>query len=119
MFGTLQLKSRPLRIGFLVDVNKATSIRKAIEINSTLWGGTYNPLIPVYNGTPRGWEKPFKSPSGKTIVKGHIEAFDPDVLVQCTTTLPEYIRHLGLDVIQINEVWEKGTNQNKEVYPKF
>lgn len=119
MFGTLQLKSRPLKIGFLVDPKKINSIKKAIEINSTLWGGTYNPIIPVYKGTPRNWEKPFKSPSGEEIVKGYIEAFDPDILVQCTTSLPGYVRQLGLDIVQTYEVWEKGTNQNKEVYPKF
>lgn len=119
MFGTLELKSRPLRLGFLVDVTKATSIKKAIEINSTLWGGAYNPIIPIYRGTPRNWEKPFKSPNGETIVKGYIESFDPDVLVQCTTKLPDYIRQLGLDIVKANEVWETGRGQTHEVYPRF
>ena len=119
MFGTLELKSRPLRLGFLVDPNKARSIRKAIELSSTLWGGAYNPLIPVYKRTPRNWEKPFKSPKAESIVKGYIEAFDPDILVQCTPHLPEYIKKLGLDIMQPSEIWETGTNSNKEVYPKI
>lgn len=118
MFGTLGLKSRPLRLGFLVNSNKAKSIRKAIEINSTLWGGAYNPLIPVYKRAPRNWEKSFKSPKAESIVKGYIEAFDPDILVQCVPHLPGYIKKLGLDIIQPHEIWETGTGLNKEVFPK-
>jgi len=41
MFGTLELKSRPLKFGFLVDPKRAGSIRKAIELSSTFWGGAY------------------------------------------------------------------------------
>lgn len=119
MFGTLELKSRPLRLGFLVNPTKVNAIKKAIEINSTLWGGAYNPIIPVYKGTPRNWEKPFKSPKPEAIVKGYVEAFDPDVLVQCTQVLPTYVKDLGLEIIQPHEIWEKGTNPDKEVYPKI
>lgn len=118
MIGTLGITSRPLRLGFLVDPKKITSIKKAIEINSTIWGGAYNPLIPVYKGTPR-WEKPFKSPKPEEIVKGYIEAFDPDILVQCTNNLPTYIKDLGLEIVQPHEIWEKGKNPEKDIYPKI
>ena len=120
MFGTLKLQSRPLRLGFLVDPMKPNSIKQAIELNSTLWGGAYNPIIPVYKGTPRNWEeRSFRSPKPQVIVKGYVDAFDPDVLVRCTQVLPEYIKDLGLEIIGTQEIWEKGTNPQKEVYPKI
>jgi len=119
MFGTLELKSRPLRLGFLVDPSKVNSIKKAIEISSTLWGGAYNPIIPVYKRAPRNWEKPFKSPKAETIVRGYVEAFDPDILVQCAQNLPDYIRNLGLEIVQPHDVWNKGTSYSPEVFPKY
>lgn len=119
MFGTLELKSRPIKLGFLVDPKKASSIRKAIELSSTFWGGAYNPLIPVYKRAPKNWEKPFKSPKGMDIVRGYIDAFDPDILVQCTQTLPAYVSDLGLDIIQAHDLWETGNNPDKEIFPKF
>lgn len=119
MFGTLELKSRPLRIGFLVDPSRATSIRKAIEISSTLWGGAYNPLIPVYKRLPRNWEKYIRLPKAESIVRGYIETFDPDILVQCMQNLPDYIRNLGLEIVQPHDVWNKGTSYSPEVFPKY
>lgn len=41
MFGTIELKLRPLRLAFLVDPRSNAALREAIEINSTLWGGIY------------------------------------------------------------------------------
>ena len=119
MFGTLELKSRPLKFGFLVDPKRASSIRKAIELSSTFWGGTYNPLIPVYKRAPKNWEKPFKPPKAVDIVRGYIKAFDPDILVQCTKTLPNYINDLGLEIVQSHELWETGDNPDKEVFPRY
>lgn len=119
MFGTLELKSRPLKFGFLVDPANANSIRNAIELSTSLWGGTYNPLIPVYKRVPKNWEKPFKSPKVADIVKGYITAYDPDILVQCSKTLPKFINDLGLEVIQAHELWETGNNTNAEAFPRF
>lgn len=38
---------RPLKIGFCVRENNLSDVIRAIELNSILWGGIYNPIIPV------------------------------------------------------------------------
>lgn len=43
----LDVEYRPLRVGFLVRHNEIDDIVKAASINSLLWGGINNPLIPV------------------------------------------------------------------------
>lgn len=74
MLGTLQVKSRPLRFGLLVDLNKQSTIERAIALNSTLWGGFYNPLIPVFGRTPRRWtDKPFPNPPPRGILSGYLD----------------------------------------------
>lgn len=40
-------KYRPLKIGFLVPQDDINSIVEATKINTLLWGGMHNPIIPV------------------------------------------------------------------------
>lgn len=44
---TLSLKYRPMRIGFLVREGNLDDLVSAANINTLLWGGLYNPIIPV------------------------------------------------------------------------
>lgn len=43
----LSIRYRPLRIGFLVEEGNIDDLVKAAGINTMLWGGMYNPIIPV------------------------------------------------------------------------
>jgi len=43
----LSIKYRPVRIGFLVRDGSTDDLVKAAGINTLLWGGIYNPIIPV------------------------------------------------------------------------
>lgn len=43
----LSVKYRPLRIGFLVRDGNVEDVVKAAGLNSFLWGGVHNPIIPV------------------------------------------------------------------------
>lgn len=44
---TLFVNYRPLKIGFCVRADNVDDITKAAELNTLLWGGIYNPIIPV------------------------------------------------------------------------
>lgn len=119
MIGNLDIKSRPLRLGLLVDPSKVGSVKQAIEICSTLWGGAHYPIIPIFKKrTPKNWETPFKSPKPESVVKGYIEAFDPDILVQCIPQLPKYIEDLGIEVIKPPEIWQPLVGE-KEFGPNY
>lgn len=47
----LSLNYRPIRIGFLVKEGSLDDLVLAAKINTLLWGGIYNPIIPVGGGT--------------------------------------------------------------------
>lgn len=120
MFGSITLQVRPLRLASLVDPRNGQSIREAIQINSTLWGGIYNPIIPIYKRMPPAWrEKPFSAPKAESVIKGYIDAFDPDILVQYTRELPKYITDLGLEIIKFSEIWEYTQKDKEALVPKF
>jgi hypothetical protein len=46
-FSGASVKYKPLRVGFLVREGSIDDVVKAAGINSVLWGGIYNPLIPI------------------------------------------------------------------------
>jgi hypothetical protein len=82
---SLNRKVRPLRFAFLVDPADRSQLLRAIQINTLLWGGRFNPLVPAYHRTPQSWaEKPFRVPSAKAILDGYLRAFDPDFVVDMT-----------------------------------
>lgn len=55
---------------------------------------------------PSSWrEKPFMRPPAQDVIRGYLEAFDPDVLVTFAPKTSEVIRALGLHVITPGEIW--------------
>ena len=81
--GTVNVKLRPIKLAFLVNPNDKESLLKAIEINTFLWGGMYNPIIPTYKQISPKWKKfPYERDlSAKSVVSGYLDNFDPDYVV--------------------------------------
>ncbi len=73
---------RPLRLCFVVGRSKK-SLLKAIAINTTLWGGIYNPIIN------------FKKTDRLNIKRnlGLIKEFDPDYIVDFSEGIPDKIKN--------------------------
>jgi hypothetical protein len=46
----LAITYRPVRIGWCVELGNHEDVRRAIRWTHTLWGGRYNPIIPVGQG---------------------------------------------------------------------
>lgn len=120
MFGTIDIKVRPLRLAFLVDPRSTDSLREAIQINSTLWGGAYNPIIPLYKKSPPAWQdKPLRAPKAENVIKGYLDAFDPDILIRCGTDLPLYLTTFGLKVVGSGEIWERFRHEKRTATPRY
>lgn len=68
---TVHRRLRPVRLAFLVRPNDATALRTVIEINTCLWGGPFNGIIPVFRRTPRWWaDQAPRSWSASEILRG-------------------------------------------------
>ena len=80
--GTINVRLRPIKLAFLVNPKDKNSLLKAIEINTFLWGGMFNPIIPTYRRIPQKWEYgPFKNPNSQSVISGYLDNFDPDYVV--------------------------------------
>lgn len=78
--GFFHTKIRPVRFGLLTSLNKVDVLR-SIELSSSLWGGSYNPLIPNFRRIDPSWKNGINSLTAAKLLSGYIDNFDPDVLV--------------------------------------
>lgn len=83
----LTQRLRPVRLGFLTrGTDDLPAIRRWIGIATCLWGGMYNPIIPVYRQRPNWWPGPR---TGREITEGYLDAFEPDYLIAASESLFE------------------------------
>lgn len=79
------LTLRPTRIGFLVRPSQRNHhlIRKVMRVCSCLWGGCFNPIIPVTTVLPQKWKRDaYKEITGRSLADSYIRFFEPDVFVE-------------------------------------
>jgi hypothetical protein len=119
MFGDIKIKSRPLRLAFLIRPDK-DELRKAIQINSTLWGGAYNPIVPLYHRAPEAWRlHPTEKISIEKRVLGYLRAFDPDFIVGDAKQFPKFVASPSRPIISIDEIWEDFNTDPWERRPSY
>ncbi len=77
------VRVRPLRFAFLVDPRNKRDLQAVFEANSALWGGLYNFILPVFKQIPDRYKQSYqKQIPAKEMLKGLVEAFQPDFLVE-------------------------------------
>ena len=108
---SIETRTRPIRLAFLVDPDNFEQVAEAVRLSSTLWGGLYFPIIELHETVPANWKEeplpgfPAEDSSAEEVVIGCINAFDPDFLVQLPENVPEYIRDLGIRTIKPADIW--------------
>jgi hypothetical protein len=104
-----KLRVRPLRFGFLIKPNDRAALRRIIEINTCLWGGIFNFIIPLFHRTPpRYLDRPFRGPTAKELVAGLLEAFEPDSLVQTEPGIASGFAFPETRIIGMDDIFRRG-----------
>lgn len=63
--------------------NDMTSVRKIMQLCACLWGGLFNPIIPVFRKPPAEWRpQKFERLKGREVAKGYVRFFEPVVYVE-------------------------------------
>ena len=73
----INLRLRPIRFAFLVNPDNQKQVLEVFQTNTCLWGGKFNPIIPI-----RKNEKCNLSEEGKRVVKKYLDFFEPDFVVE-------------------------------------
>ena len=85
------LRLRTIRIGLLVRPSDKASVRQFMRLCTCLWGGRFNPIIPVSKRLPKKWQfKPIES-SGIDRGRGYLSFFEPDVFIEAEDGLAELV----------------------------
>lgn len=106
-FASIDLESRPIKIAFLVDYNDKKSLKTAVRINSVLWGGEFNPIIPVYKRLPRSLTNfsRYMSYDRHAITNGYLAAFDPDYVVNLSSASKQDLDVHGWQFIKEEDIF--------------
>jgi hypothetical protein len=75
---SVRRRVRPIRFAFLVNHRDPTELRKAVEVNTVLWAGMFNAIVPVFKRTPANWRTTW---TATEIVRGYLDAFEPDFVI--------------------------------------
>src|SRR3989338_1866187 len=80
---SINLRLRPIRFAFLIRPDDQKHTLEAFQINTCLWGGRYNPIIPFFKQLPKWWDKKgHRFESAKQILNGYLDFFEPDFVVE-------------------------------------
>lgn len=93
------VRLRPTRIGFLVSPSDQDSVRRIMRLCTCLWGGVYNPIIPVTQRLPSAWRNS-RNITGLALSKNVLDFFEPDVFVEAKPGLAE---RLGIEYRQVGD----------------
>lgn len=104
--GSVTIRVRPIRVAFLVDPADSKGLYRAIELSTFLWGGSYNPIIPIYRRTPAKWEshKVRRLPQPADILSGYLDGFDPDFVVPVGRCAKHTYQIGNRDLVQESEL---------------
>ena len=80
---SVDIRLRPARIALLVRPTDSKSIHRFMRICACLWGGMFNPIVPLFRRAPAEWNpEPWERTRGYRVAKGYIEFLEPDAFVE-------------------------------------
>lgn len=113
----VNLRLRPIRFGFLVRPNDKQRLQQIFKINTCLWGGQYNPIIPFFSRLPPWWEREgLRFENAKQVINGYLDFFEPDFIVEAENGLSD---GLGFDekrVLQLEDLLQEDGEREREKY---
>lgn len=99
------VRLRPIRFAFLVRPDDKKRTLEIFKINTCLWGGNFNAVIPYFKQIPSWWDRNgHRFETAIQIVNGYLDTFEPDFLVEAE---PGLANGLGFDpdrLLQMDEV---------------
>lgn len=111
----LNIRLRPIRFAFLVRPDDKKHTLEIFRINTCLWGGKFNPLIPYFKRLPSWWErKGYRFENAKQIINGYLDFFEPDFLVEAEKGLADGFGFDPARVLQLNEILQRDNERFRE-----
>lgn len=75
----------------MVHPSDKKSLSEIFRINTSLWGGAFNPIIPVFSRPPKCWSNDHRADRSCKASRGYLRYFEPDVFVEAEEGLAEAV----------------------------
>ena len=104
----VDIRLRPIRFGFLVRPDDAENVLEIFRVNTCLWGGMFNPIIPFFESLPSWLESEgFQFENPKQIIDGYLDFFEPDFVIETEEGLADGFGFDSRRVLQLTDILER------------
>ncbi len=111
------IRLRPIRFGFLVNPDDSEKALEIFRINTCLWGGMFNPIIPIFEDVPPWLEdEGFYFDDSKHFINSYLDFFEPDFLVEADEGLADGFGFDPERVLQLKHILEEPGGNNAKRY---
>ena len=112
---TAHVRLRPIRFGFLVQPDDNHRLLEVFRVNTCLWGGRFNPVIPHLTTVPPWWDRHgLLFETAAQIVNGYLDFFEPDFLVECTPGLAADVHFDKTRVLSLADMLQREGDDHKQ-----
>lgn len=110
----VNVRLRPVRFAFLVRPDDRKRATEIFRVNTCLWGGKFNPIIPILKQVPKWWDRHgHRFETAAQIVNGYLDFFEPDFIVEAESGLAN---GLGFDkerVLQLSDLLTRAGDRDR------
>lgn len=112
-----EVRLRPIRFAFIVRPNDRRRLTEIFTVNTCLWGGRFNPIIPYFKQVPKWWDRHgIRFANSKQIINGYLDFFEPDFLVEAE---PGIAANLGFEndrILSLDSLLIKAGDKQRKGY---
>jgi hypothetical protein len=88
-----------------------------MQINTCLWGGMYNPIIPFFRQIPSWWARDKRRfETARQILAGYFDFFEPDFIVEAEQGLTGGLGFNSERILQLDDVLTRSDDRDRNGY---
>lgn len=95
---------RPIRFLFLIKPNDKKNLEKIFQLNTLLWGGRFNPIVPFFKKVPNWWGNNHQKYNATQILNNYLDVFEPDFIVETESEMMKDIIFDKKRILSLNNV---------------
>ncbi|MDD3597722.1 hypothetical protein [Sulfuricurvum sp.] len=113
----VDIKLRPIRFVFIVKPNDKKNIVKIFQINTFLWGGKFNPIVPFFKQVPKWWSKhEHLKNNAQQLINDYLDFFEPDFIVEAEKGLADDIDFDKERILSLDNLFHKDEYRSLNEY---
>lgn len=102
---SVTVRLRPVRFAFLVRPHDRKRTIDIFRVNTCLWGGKYNPIIPSFRQIPKWWDRRgHQFETAAQVINGYFDFFEPDFVVEAEAGLADGLGFNKERILQLSDI---------------